>query len=206
MNIGDAVALYFMGPIFAGLFARIFLKEKYTANNIVSTVSGFTGVILIAKPSFMFRSMGIQLSYNPWFALIALTGACLAGMGYSSQRALGKTKSVTAITVSLYMNVWVAIGGVIVNLVTSHQYVLPTCYVERLILSACGVGACVGLIMLNRGLAMENSAPATLMRNMDIVLAFLVQVCTLKLAHKLLAVVASQIQDRMCNYCSYTQL
>ena len=77
---------------------------------------------------------------------------------------------------TFYMNVTVITGGNLLNLFTGAEYELPSCYVDRLILSACGVGACVGLVMLNRGLSIEKSAPATLIRNMDIVLAFIVQV------------------------------
>jgi len=78
------------------------------------------------------------------------------------------------------MQIWVFIGGNIVILSTDQSYTLPSCYDDRLFLALAGVLACVGLVILNIGLSIERSAPATLMRNMDIVLAFVVQVVFFK--------------------------
>ena len=42
MPMGDASALYFTSPIYAGIFARIFLKEPWGIFHAVSTVLGMS--------------------------------------------------------------------------------------------------------------------------------------------------------------------
>ena len=174
MKLGDAISLYCTSIIFAGAFARAFLKEKYTLVNAVSICSGLAGVILIAKPSFVFTTPSHLVSCNPYYALIALAAACCSGAGYCVQRAVGT--AVASSVTTFYTNLSVMVGGVVLNFATGDTYSLPLCYVDRYILTGCGVGACLGLVMLNWGLSIEKSAPATLMRNMDIVIAFLVQI------------------------------
>ena len=176
MNLGDAISIYFTSIIFAGIFSRVLLKEKYTLVNAVSVLLGISGVFLIAKPSFVFSSSVVN--YNSLYCLIALAAACSSGAGYSAQRAIGP--GIGSQITPFYTNLCVIGGGAVLNWATGGQYSSPGCYGERLILTACGLGACVGLVMLNIGLSIEKSAPATLMRNMDIVIAFLVQVFLFK--------------------------
>ena len=141
---------------------------------MLSTVCGLAGVVLIAKPSFIFPNEELQDSYPTIYSLVALTGAVLVGIGYTCQRAIASTVHPAVCT--FYMSITVLAGGIVLNLVTGDQYVLPSCYTERIIMTACGIGACCALVMLNKGLSIEKSAPATLMRNMDIVIAFIVQI------------------------------
>ena len=178
MRMGDALALYFTGPIFAGIFARIFLKEKYTITNVLATLGGITGIFLVSKPGFIFGSITDLKPANPFHCMLAVVAAFLLGVGYFAQRSIGKDVHVAVTT--LWMQVWVFIGGNIVILATEQDYVLPSCFDDRLYLALAGVLACVGLVILNIGLSIERSAPATLMRNMDIVLAFVVQVVLFK--------------------------
>lgn len=187
MRIGDAISIYFTAIIFAGFFSRVFLKEKYTLVNLVSAVFGISGVFLIAKPSFLFKDAAVH--YNPWYCLLALAAACCSGVGYSAQRAIGPRVASTVTT--FYTNLCVVVGGAATNFVTGDAYTLPGCFGERVILTACGVGACVGLVMLNYGLSIEKSAPATLMRNMDIVLAFLFQVLVFRETADVLSIIGA---------------
>ena len=172
MNLGDAISIYFTSIIFAGVFSRVFLKEKYTLVNAVSVFLGISGVFLIAKPSFVFKSTVV--SYNSLYCFIALAAACSSGAGYSAQRAIGP--AIGSEITPFYTNLFVIFGGATINFVTGSHYTALGCFEERIILTGCGVGACVALVMLNIGLSIEKSAPATLMRNMDIVIAFVVQV------------------------------
>lgn len=178
MKIGDAISIYFTAIIFAGLFSRIFLKEKYSLINATSVILGFAGVFLIAQPSFVFGNDNESYTYNHLYSLIALTAACSTGVGYTTQRAIGP--KVNPAVTPFYTNLWVIVCGSVLNVVTEDAYTRPHCTDERVILLACGVGACAALVMLNVGLSIEKSASATIMRNMDIVLAFVVQVFLFK--------------------------
>lgn len=50
----DAVALYYTGPLFVTLFSAIFLGDKLTVENAVTSVLCMSGMILISRPTFIF--------------------------------------------------------------------------------------------------------------------------------------------------------
>ena len=177
MYIGDAISIYFISVIIAGIFSRIFLKEKYTLVNATSVILGSFGVFLIAKPSFAFKNRP-DSDYRSLYCLVALTAACFSGGGYTAQRAIGPLVS-PGVT-SLYFNVCVMVCGAALDMLLRDPYSLPQCYDERVILLICGVGSCASIVLLNMGLSIEKSASANVVRNMDVVLAFAAQVFLFK--------------------------
>ena len=56
-------------------------------------------------------------------------------------------------------------------------FVAPSCYDERMLLFVVGVLAVAGQVLFIRGVALESAAVSSLMRNMDTVLAYIIQVC-----------------------------
>lgn len=66
MPLADATVITFSSPVFTSLLAWIFLKEKYSVWDLLFTLFTITGVILIARPPFLFGSnvTGIEGSYS----------------------------------------------------------------------------------------------------------------------------------------------
>nr|XP_003223844.2 PREDICTED: solute carrier family 35 member G1 [Anolis carolinensis] len=66
MPLADAIVITFSSPVFTSLFAWIFLKEKYSLWDLLFTLFTITGVILIARPPFLFGSkvLGIEGEYT----------------------------------------------------------------------------------------------------------------------------------------------
>ncbi|XP_071604806.1 solute carrier family 35 member G1 isoform X2 [Heliangelus exortis] len=66
MPLADATVITFSSPVFTSLLAWIFLKEKYSIWDLLFTLFAITGVILIARPPFLFGSnvAGIEGSYT----------------------------------------------------------------------------------------------------------------------------------------------
>ena len=89
MRIGDATALTFTAPLFAGVLARLFLGEKYTLAHIFATAAGLVGIVLIAKPTFIFPAPGLQ-DTPAWYSLVPLSAALLLGSAYVVQRKIGQ--------------------------------------------------------------------------------------------------------------------
>lgn len=54
MPLADATVIMFSNPVFTALLAWIFLKEKCTIWDCVFTVFTLAGVIMIARPPFIF--------------------------------------------------------------------------------------------------------------------------------------------------------
>ncbi|MEQ2175932.1 hypothetical protein GOODEAATRI_022772, partial [Goodea atripinnis] len=66
MPLADATVIMFSNPVFTSILAWIFLKEKCTIWDCLFTVFTFTGVILIARPPFLFGEhlSGIEDNYT----------------------------------------------------------------------------------------------------------------------------------------------
>ena len=174
MNIGDATAIIFSAPIWAGLLARIILKEKYTIVNLFAAVFGLVGITLIAKPGILFHDASNPgQSTLPW-ACATLGVSIIAAVSYVCVRATGD--DVHPMNFVLYTAIVELICGLLINPAMKQTIVLPPCNWVRGALLACGVGATVANLLIVRGLALENSGPATLMRNWDTVYAYIFQI------------------------------
>ncbi|MCR9177000.1 MAG: DMT family transporter [Alphaproteobacteria bacterium] len=68
--LGDAVAIAWASPLFALLFAALFLKEKVAASRWIAAAVGFTGVAIMMRPS--------GAAFEP-AALLALASALFVG-------------------------------------------------------------------------------------------------------------------------------
>ena len=74
----SALALLFVAPVAVTVFAPAFLGEKVPPSNIVATLAGFAGAILVLRP-------GSEFSPSLLFALAA--GICYAGYILLTRRA-----------------------------------------------------------------------------------------------------------------------
>lgn len=74
----SALALLFVAPVAVTVFAPVFLGEKVRASEIVATLAGFGGAILVLQP-------GADFSPSLLFALVA--GVCYAGYILLTRRA-----------------------------------------------------------------------------------------------------------------------
>lgn len=81
MRLGDATAIHQSSPIFVVLLSALILNEKITKEKLLVVLFGFTGVLLIVKPSF---------SASAFPSLVALTGALGAALAYISISYIGK--------------------------------------------------------------------------------------------------------------------
>ena len=210
MEYGDSVALGSLTPVFAAMFSRLLWKEKVNILTIAALFIGLAGVIIVAKPSFLFgASTGIRNSFIP---LVPLAGSIIYGFAFSCMRKVG-TK-ISPILVSLLVSAFVVPDGIIFQLIYGDKFVFPDCYTDRIVLCVGGFGLFVTLLLLNRGLALEKSGPGVLIRNCDIVIAYIIQVAFFDCVPDVLSVVGALLvissavivtvnklfPDNCCNY------
>ena len=173
LPLGDATALIFTSPLFACIFGRIFLKEKLTLPHFIALILGIIGIVLIAKPTFLFP--GEVEEARPWYYnSVPILGAVNMGIAYTVQRRIGT--DVNCITISVYMIIAGNIGGLGFQTIAGDKYINPVCYMPRFLMVLSGLMGVIGLLALNKGLYYEKAATVSLMRNCDTVLAFLIQV------------------------------
>lgn len=89
MPLGGAVAINFAAPLFATLFAALYLKEKVGAVRGAALVVGFLGVLLVAAPGADSFRLG---------ALFALANAVLYGSVTAAVRGMSATESPQTLT------------------------------------------------------------------------------------------------------------
>ncbi|XP_020819834.1 solute carrier family 35 member G1 [Phascolarctos cinereus] len=177
MPIADATVITFTTPVFTSLFAWIYLKEKYSVWDLFFTIFAIAGVILIARPPFLFgySTAGLEEnhSYHLRGALAAICGAMFAALTLVILRKVGKS-------VHHLLSIWyyVVIGLLesIIVLIVVGDWRLPHCGIDRLFLLLIGLFGLGGQIFLTKALQVEKAGPVAIMRTMDIVFAFLLQI------------------------------
>ncbi|XP_051530951.1 solute carrier family 35 member G1-like [Myxocyprinus asiaticus] len=176
MPLADATVIMFSNPVFTALLAWIFLKEKCTIWDVVFTAFTLTGVILIARPPFLFGGEvpGIEGDYTNHIrgTAAAFTGAVGAACTMVILRKIGKS-------VHYYLSVWYyAVLGLIeciIVLFILDEWTIPSCGWDRWTLMAIGLLGIAGQTFLIKALQIEKAGPVALMRTMDVVLAFILQ-------------------------------
>lgn len=99
MPLAGAIAINFTSPLFATLFAAIWLKEKVGLARAMALAAGFVGVLLVAAPGADSFRLG---------ALFALGNAVLFGSVTAAVRGLSKTESTETLT--MYQMVILAVA------------------------------------------------------------------------------------------------
>ncbi|XP_028287955.1 solute carrier family 35 member G1 [Parambassis ranga] len=176
MPLADATVIMFSNPVFTSLLAWIFLKEKCTLWDCLFTVFTIAGVILIARPPFLFgeRLRGIEGNYASHIkgTIAAFAGAIGAAFTFVVLRKMGKS-------VHYYLSVWYyAVIGLIECLITVSvlgEWKLPFCGRDRWMLMLIAVLGIAGQTFLTKALQIEKAGPVALMRTVDVVLAFIFQ-------------------------------
>lgn len=176
MPLADATVIMFSNPVFTSLLAWIFLKERCTIWDVVFTMFTLTGVILIARPPFLFGGelSGIEGDYTKHIkgTVAAFTGAIGAACTMVILRKIGKS-------VHYYLSVWYyAVLGLIecvIVLFILDEWTIPFCGWDGWTLMAIGLLGIAGQTFLTKALQIEKAGPVALMRTMDVVLAFILQ-------------------------------
>ncbi|XP_030629982.1 solute carrier family 35 member G1 [Chanos chanos] len=176
MPLADATVIMFSNPVFTALLAWIFLKERCTIWDLFFTMFTLTGVILIARPPFLFGYdvSGIEGDYSNHIkgTAAAFAGAVGAACTMVVLRKLGKS-------VHYFLSVWYyAVIGLIecvITLFILNEWTLPNCGWDRFNLMAIGLLGIGGQTFLTKALQIEKAGPVALMRTMDVVLAFILQ-------------------------------
>lgn len=176
MPLADATVIMFSNPVFTSLLAWIFLKEKCSIWDCVFTVFTLTGVVLIARPPFLFGEHlgGIEGNYTNHVkgTIAAFAGAIGAACTFVILRKLGKS-------VHYYLSVWYyAVIGLLECLITVSvlgEWKLPVCGRDRWLLILIAILGIAGQTFLTKALQIEKAGPVALMRTMDVMLAFTFQ-------------------------------
>ena len=187
--LGDATVILFTSPVFTTMFAYMFLSESCSIVDGFCGLLSFAGVIIAARPDFIFGERfghvsvmfhKEKLSHDKKEALYlmgigyVLLGAVFISLYYVLTRKIGQNHDymVNIFYPSLFGTISIPI------LMLPHSPLMwPVCWKAKLYIVLVGVTGYFGLVLLARSLKLENAGPLTLIRNLDIVYAFVLQYC-----------------------------
>ncbi len=154
LPLADAVALYFMAPLFIMALAGPYLGERVSWQTLATVMLGLVGVLVMLRPG---------AGLFDWAALLSLGSAVLYGFSQLMARKIGDTESSTVM--AFYQNAAYMIGAAVVagtfHLAGITHAVHPS--LEFLVrpwlwptmpdflkMATCGVVASAGMILLSQ--------------------------------------------------------
>lgn len=163
LPLADATVLQYTNPIFAALIAALLLGERLRAFEGACVAASLTGVLLVARPTFLFGAGPTQL--DPVAVGAALLGALFSAAAYVVVRALTKTEE--PLVIVFYFAVLSLVGSLPL---AALEPVLPT-GTEWLALLGVGISTQLGQVYLTKGLREEPAGRALAVGYLQIVFA-----------------------------------
>ncbi|CCV11301.1 DMT family transporter [Mesorhizobium sp. STM 4661] len=163
LPLADAVALYFMAPLFIMALARPYLGEHVSWRTLATVLVGLLGVLVMLRPG---------AGLFDWAALLSLASAALYGFSQLMAHKIGDTESSTVM--AFYQNGAYLVGAAVVAGLfwlagiddavhpslefLVRPWIWPTT-ADFLKMGACGFVASAGMILLSQAyrLAPANS-------------------------------------------------
>ena len=173
MKLGDATVLLYLAPLFTAIFSKIVFRERFGVVNFCSTFACLLGLIFVSQPQMLFGKYSDTNSVNNINSAVAVTGAITLGICYTSVRV--QNTAVSPQVYLLWMFFMVLPGSVAIEMATKHWYTLPHCGHDRFWVMISGVLMLSSYYVFIRALAVDNIATTTLMRNLDVVIGYVIQ-------------------------------
>ncbi len=161
--LAEATVLQYLHPMFTAVLALLFLKESVRSATLVCIVLSFVGLLLIARPAFLFAGAAADLS---GFALLAaVAGAFGSAVAYVLVRKLNETED-PAVIILYFPLIALPLSLVLLG----DDFVMPR-GVEWLALLLVGIFTQVGQIGLTRSMQTETASRATALSYTQVVFA-----------------------------------
>eukprot|EP00794_Sanderia_malayensis_P009567 gene9567-10556_t len=207
--VGDATVIQFTAPVFTTAFSFLFLRKGCGVLDTVCGVLSFGGVIVMARPTMLFSHKQHQssgVSHN--FHVVKNTGyqpgnhKYLEGIGFAILAAVclslffilnkmtGKRLDVT-LTIFYPSLVGVIVSPIFIGAWNKAWFAWDGEIWGFIIMV--GFISFVGMMFMAESLQLEDAGPAILVRNLDVVYAFVMQFLLLGLKPDLLTLVGAGI-------------
>lgn len=162
LPLAEVTVIHYLNPLFTALLAALVLKERMGPALWVALLVGLAGIVLVARPSFLF---GGGSPLPPLGVAAALAGSLAAAAAYTTVRQLRKTDH--PLVIVFYFS--------LIAVPASLPLVIPVFVwprgVEWLWLLAIGVTTQVAQVHMTRGLSLVPAGPGTAVGYVQIALA-----------------------------------
>ena len=164
LPLAEATVIQYTNPVFVAIMAGVMLGEKLGRRELIGVAASMAGVLLIARPAFLFGS-GAPL--DPAHVAIAVAGALFSATAYVTVR---KLRDIDHPLVVVFYFPIVTVPLVLPFAIRGWIWPTP---VEWLILMAVGIATQIAQVYMTRGLQLEPAGRATAVGYLQIVFAAL---------------------------------
>lgn len=167
LPLAEATVIHQTAPLFTAVFAAIWLHEKLEARVLLGIVFCMGGVMMIARPEWLFGEHPALPAF-PWqFAFVALLGSLLSAVAYVTVRRLGRTEN-PLVVVFYFPLVTVPMTAAF----AIPQWIWPD-WQGWLLLLGIGLSTQIAQVALTKGLAREPAGRATTVGYLQVAFATL---------------------------------
>ena len=175
LPIGDAMSIVYLNIFVAGIIAFLWLKEPYTFLDGAFAAVAITGVILVAKPSFLFKdNETVNQEGRAAGVMFALLTAFAYGFTTCLLRKLGSRDKVPAVLNAYSFSLLGSLIGSSSTLVP-NSFVLP-CKSDIVNILLFGLTGLAGQIFTMLALQYEKANNVSVVKSTQIVFALIFQV------------------------------
>ncbi|KAI9450017.1 hypothetical protein BJY52DRAFT_1304849 [Lactarius psammicola] len=179
LSLSDATVLTFIAPILTGFSGAVFLREPLSLRETLAGLCSFLGVVLIARPQFLFGSQAFsdppKELVTPAQRMISITAALIGVLGatatFTVLRALGKR--VHVIHSLTFFASQCILGSTLGMILFKVPLVIPTHVLWLVMLFVVGILGLIGQTLLTMGLQRETAGRGTLAIYSSIVFAIM---------------------------------
>jgi drug/metabolite transporter (DMT)-like permease len=163
LPLAEATVIQYTNPLLTAILAAVILGERMRGREAVAALLSLVGIVLIARPTFIF---GGGSAIDPTAIGIALLGASLSAFAYVWVRKLAATDD--PLVVVFYFP--------LISVPLSVPAVIPVWQAPSLeqlgVLVAVGVATQLGQLYMTRGLHLETAGRASTVSYLQILFAF----------------------------------
>ncbi|KAL1696767.1 hypothetical protein GGG16DRAFT_42858 [Schizophyllum commune] len=228
LSLSDATVLSFLAPLTTGIVGALILKEPFTRKQLFAGLISLVGVVLIARPPFIFgraADMPAALTNDdagadaplapvdpaergtPQQRLLAvgmsLVGVCGATGAYITIRAIGKRAHPLHSLSSFSLQS--VITSTTLILATKTKLVIPTSIEWLALLGVIGVCGFIAQVLLTMGLQRETAGRGSLALYTQIVFATILERTFFKVSPSALSVLGTLIIVASAVYVAATK-
>ncbi|KAH9008781.1 hypothetical protein EDB84DRAFT_1549771, partial [Lactarius hengduanensis] len=167
LSLSDATVLTFMVPIFTGFSGAVFLKEPLSLRELLAGLCSFLGVILIARPQFLFGSP--QAFLDPEVTPTQRMLSVMSEESHTLIRAIGKRAHVLHSMMSFSSQC--VLGSTLGMILFKVPIVVPTRPLWLVMLFLIGIFGFLAQTLLTMGLQRETVGRGSLAIYTSIVFA-----------------------------------
>lgn len=176
LSVGNAITMTYMSIMLVPFIARIFLRESLTILDIIFAVVSLIGVILIARPAFLFPNVENEENENKAIGVtLGILTALFQATTMVILRKLGKVY--TSLNV-LYPSI-IGSGATTILLTALGKFEFP-CLHEIPFILGVGVTGLVGQYLIVISLGLERAGTVSILRSVQIIMVYILQITVLE--------------------------